>query len=208
MLERPTTSRIALSATAFTVPSGFWMLNRKSPTAWGSTAFGLMRHSTVKSTSTMFSSPVSIRLSSGTSRMVRPRRAGSSISVMPMLNVDTRSAFAAAPSRSDKASDIEGRARHRGHICRSAAPRRLLRTARGRSPTSARSSAIATTTSTMPAPPKYPPGRNCWSRVLRTAQRRSSRSGGLGPAGCGPEPHGPFGHRAPRASALILPRHR
>ncbi len=28
MLERPTTSRIALSATAFTVPSGFWMLNR------------------------------------------------------------------------------------------------------------------------------------------------------------------------------------
>jgi hypothetical protein len=41
----------------------------------------------------MFSSPVSIRLSSGTSRMVRPRRAGSSISVMPMLSVETRSAF-------------------------------------------------------------------------------------------------------------------
>ena len=52
-----------------------------------------MRHNTVKSTSTMFSSPVSIRLSSGTSRMVRPRRAGSSISVMPMLKVETRSAF-------------------------------------------------------------------------------------------------------------------
>ena len=26
--ERPTTSRMALSATAFTVPSGFWMLKR------------------------------------------------------------------------------------------------------------------------------------------------------------------------------------
>ena len=88
MLDLPTTSRIALSATAFTVPSGFWMLNRKS-----ATPFGLMRHSTVKSTSTIFSSPVSIRLSSGTSRMVRPRRAGSSISVMPMLKVETRSAF-------------------------------------------------------------------------------------------------------------------
>ena len=52
-----------------------------------------MRHSTVKSTSTMFSSPVSIRLSSGTSRMERPRRAGSSISVMPMEMVETRNAF-------------------------------------------------------------------------------------------------------------------
>jgi hypothetical protein len=52
-----------------------------------------MRHSTVKSTSTMFSSPVSIRLSSGTSRMVRPRRDGSSISVMPIEMVETRSAF-------------------------------------------------------------------------------------------------------------------
>jgi hypothetical protein len=31
MLERPITSRIALSATAFTVPSGFWMLKRKLP---------------------------------------------------------------------------------------------------------------------------------------------------------------------------------
>ena len=88
MLERPTTSRIALSATALTVPSGFWMLNRKSPTP-----SGLIRHSTVKSTSTMFSSPVSIRLSSGTSRMVRPRRAGSSIRVMPIEMVETRSAF-------------------------------------------------------------------------------------------------------------------
>ena len=63
------TSRMALSATAFTVPSGFWMLKRKS-----AEPFGLIRHSTVKSTSTMFSSPVSIRLSSGTSRMVRLRR--------------------------------------------------------------------------------------------------------------------------------------
>ena len=88
MLERPITSRIALSATALTVPSGFWMLKRKS-----GAPFGLMRHSTVKSTSTMFSSPVSIRLSSGTSRMVLPRRAGSSIRVMPMLSVDTRNTF-------------------------------------------------------------------------------------------------------------------
>jgi len=79
---------MALSATAFTVPSGFWMLNRKLPTP-----SGLIRHSTVKSTSTMFSSPVSIRLSSGTSRMVRPRRPGSSPRVMPMLSVETRSAF-------------------------------------------------------------------------------------------------------------------
>ena len=75
MLERPITSRIALSATAFTVPSGFWMLNRKSPTP-----SGLIRHSTVKSTSTMFSSPVSIRLSSGhVAHRSLPRRDGSSI---------------------------------------------------------------------------------------------------------------------------------
>ena len=87
MLERPTTSRMALSATAFTVPSGFWMLNRYSPTP-----FGLIRQNTEKSTSTMFSSPVSIRLSSGTSRMVVPRRR-SSTSRMPMSILLTRSAF-------------------------------------------------------------------------------------------------------------------
>src|SRR5262252_2763652 len=69
MLERPITSRIALSATAFTVPSGACTLNRKSPTA-----FGLTFHSTEKSTPTMFSSPVSIRASSGTSLSVLPRR--------------------------------------------------------------------------------------------------------------------------------------
>ena len=57
----PTISRMALSATSFTVISGSWMLNRN---------FGasLMRQNTMKSTSTMFSSAVSIRLSSGTSR--------------------------------------------------------------------------------------------------------------------------------------------
>ena len=59
----PTISRMALSATAFTVPSGFWMLNRKSGAL-------VIRQNTTKSTSTMFSSPVSIRLSSGTSRIV------------------------------------------------------------------------------------------------------------------------------------------
>ncbi len=66
MLRRPITSRIALSEIALMVPSGFWRLNTKSE------AFsGLTRHCTSKSRSTMFSSPVSIRLSSGTSR-VRP----------------------------------------------------------------------------------------------------------------------------------------
>ena len=87
MSERPITSRMALSATAFTVPSGFWMLNRYSPTP-----VGLTFQNTEKSTSTMFSSPVSIRLSSGTSRVeVRPLM---SLSVrMPMSILLTRSAF-------------------------------------------------------------------------------------------------------------------
>ena len=63
MLRRPITSRIALSLIALIVPSGFWRLNTKSE------AFsGLTRHCTSKSRSTIFSSPVSIRLSSGTSR--------------------------------------------------------------------------------------------------------------------------------------------
>ena len=70
MLDWPTISRMALSATSFTVISGFWMLNRY---CWAS----LMRQNTTKSTSTMFSSPVSIRLSSGTSRTppAKPRAA-------------------------------------------------------------------------------------------------------------------------------------
>ena len=88
MLERPITSRIALSATAFTVPSGAWMLNRKSPNP-----FGLTFHSTAKSTSTMFSSPVSIRLSSGTSRVVGPRRTSSTMR-MPISVLITRKAGA------------------------------------------------------------------------------------------------------------------
>ncbi len=86
--ERPITSRIALSATAFTVPAGVWMLNRNSPTPVGFTF-----HSTEKSTSTMFSSPVSIRLSSGTSRVVVPPRRISSTTRMPMSILLTRSAF-------------------------------------------------------------------------------------------------------------------
>ena len=87
MSERPITSRMALSATAFTVPSGFWMLNRYSPTP-----FGLIRQNTEKSTSTMFSSPVSIRLSSGTSRTVVPRRRSSTMR-MPTSILRTCSAF-------------------------------------------------------------------------------------------------------------------
>lgn len=64
MFRRPITSRMALSAMALMVPSGFWMLNTKSEALSGFT-----RHCTSKSRSTMFSSPVSIRLSSGTSRL-------------------------------------------------------------------------------------------------------------------------------------------
>src|SRR5450755_3859229 len=67
---------MALSATALMVLSVFCTLNRKSDAL-------LTIHSTVKSTSTMFSSPVSIRLSSGTSRVALPRR-GSSITRMPI----------------------------------------------------------------------------------------------------------------------------
>ena len=85
--ERPITSRMALSATAFTVPSGFWMLNRYWPTPVGFTF-----HSTAKSTSTMFSSPVSIRLSSGTSRTPPPPRL-LSIWRTPMSILLMRSAF-------------------------------------------------------------------------------------------------------------------
>src|SRR6516165_10120950 len=59
---------MALSPTAFTVPSGCCTLKRKSPTR-----FGLTFHSTEKSTSTMFSSPVSIKASSGTSRTASAR---------------------------------------------------------------------------------------------------------------------------------------
>ena len=68
MLDWPTISRMALSATSFTVISGFWMLKRYF-------CASLMRQNTTKSTSTMFSSPVSIRLSSGTSRHARRSRA-------------------------------------------------------------------------------------------------------------------------------------
>ena len=56
MFDWPTTSRMALSATSLTVVSGFWMLNRYFSAS-------LMRQKTTKSMSTMFSSPVSIRLS-------------------------------------------------------------------------------------------------------------------------------------------------
>ena len=79
---------MALSATAFTVPSGFWMLNKYSPTPVGFTF-----HNTEKSTSTIFSSPVSIRLSSGTSRTVVPPLRTSSTARMPMSILLTRSAL-------------------------------------------------------------------------------------------------------------------
>jgi hypothetical protein len=42
----------------------------------------LIFHSTEKLTSTMFSSPVSIRLSSGTSRRVLPRRRSKPMSIL------------------------------------------------------------------------------------------------------------------------------
>ena len=61
MFDRPTTSRMELSATAFTLPAGSCMLNRKFSAL-------LISQNTEKSISTMFSSPVSIRLSSGISR--------------------------------------------------------------------------------------------------------------------------------------------
>ena len=64
MSDWPTTSRMALSATSFTVVSGFWMLKRYFVASW-------MRQKTTKLTSTMFSSPVSIRLSSRTSSRCR-----------------------------------------------------------------------------------------------------------------------------------------
>ena len=86
MLVRPTTSRMALSATALMVPSGFWTLNRKFAAPMSSDepgAAGFTIQNTAKSTSTMFSSPVSIKLSSATSRMEAPRR-GSSPVRMPM----------------------------------------------------------------------------------------------------------------------------
>ena len=74
MSDWPTTSRMALSATSFTVVSGFWMLKRYFVASW-------MRQNTTKLTSTMFSSPLSIRLSSRTlvtapeaPRAVRPVR--------------------------------------------------------------------------------------------------------------------------------------
>ena len=57
----PTISRMALSATSFTVISGSSMLNRYLGAS-------LIRQNTTKSTSTIFSSPLSIRLSSGMSR--------------------------------------------------------------------------------------------------------------------------------------------
>ena len=62
----PITSRIALSAVSFTVASGLRMLNRNLPAS-------LITQNTVKSMSTMFSSPVSIRLSSAMSRTGTPR---------------------------------------------------------------------------------------------------------------------------------------
>ena len=61
IFDSPTASRIMLSATAFTASSGLLTLKRKS-----GALPGLMRHCTEKLISTMFSSPVSIRLSSGT----------------------------------------------------------------------------------------------------------------------------------------------
>ena len=61
---------MALSATSFTVSSGFWILKRYFFAS-------LMRQRTTKPTTTMFSSPVSIRLSAGTSRPPRPARADS-----------------------------------------------------------------------------------------------------------------------------------
>ena len=64
----PITSRMALSAAFFTVVSGSRILNRYWPAS-------LITHRTVKSMSMMFSSPVSIRLSSITSRSVPVRRA-------------------------------------------------------------------------------------------------------------------------------------
>ena len=53
---------------------------------------GLTIQSTVKSTSTIFSSPVSIRLSSGTSRTVLPRRRSSTMR-MPISMRFTRVTF-------------------------------------------------------------------------------------------------------------------
>ena len=54
MFDWPTISRMALSATSFTVVSGFWMLKRYFAASW-------MCQNTTKLMSTMFSSPLSIR---------------------------------------------------------------------------------------------------------------------------------------------------
>ena len=54
------TSLIAVSAAAFTVPWGSWILNKNFPASF-------ITQKTEKSILTIFSSPVNIRLSSGTS---------------------------------------------------------------------------------------------------------------------------------------------
>ncbi len=63
---RPITSRIELSATAFTTTSGLRTLNRYATAS-------LIFQNTAKLMSMMFSSPVSIRLSSGTLRRFSDR---------------------------------------------------------------------------------------------------------------------------------------
>ena len=114
-------------------------------------AVGLTFQNTEKSTSTMFSSPVSIRLSSGTSRMVRPRRADRRSAACRCRCWLTRSAFGSQHGLDRIRQVIVQAGLHIArHTCRSAARRRALRARPGRSRTSPRSRSRRAAISAMP----------------------------------------------------------
>ncbi len=160
------------------------MLKRYSPTP-----FGLMRHSTEKSTSTMFSSPVSIRLSSGTSRTVcrgaivddahadvdladlqRLRRQRGLDRIWQMI-VEARLDLADFLAEAEHDANLVGLdPEEAGHPPQHDGAKREQ---------------------AKPRPPMLPPGRTL--RNLSWLRRsKSSRSGGVGPDDCGPPPQGPL----------------
>ncbi len=186
MLERPTTSRMALSATAFTVPSGCWMLNRKSPAP-----FGLItpEHREID---------VDDVLVAGEHQAFfrHVAHGGAAAQVFDHAHADV-DAVDARDLRREHGLDrigqviVEARAWRRAHMRRSAARRRARRARRGRSRKGPRSATAASTISATPLPPRLPPGSTV--RSLSWLRRsRSSRSGGVEPRTvAAPSPRGP-----------------
>ena len=202
MLERPITSRIALSATAFTVPSGVWMLNRKFAEP---VRLDLPEHREIDVDDVLVAGEHQAFF-----RHVARGRAAADVvdDAHADIDLDQRAMLArCARSRSDKAGDSSGPAARRARYFpkRSTAPSSWESTRK--KPEKNQSATAAIPSRMKPRPPILPPGRTIFQLVLAAAQQVFEVGRASTAARLRSRAPRAFRTRTPGPTALIAPRH-